>query len=77
MNEGVLIMGNDRDLLQHEMTREELNVLVSEYLAKGGTITQCKPGVALNFRAGVLTEEVQEKKKVRIIKKKKSAKKKK
>jgi hypothetical protein len=38
------------ELLTKEMTSAELKVLVDEWMAAGGVITQCAPGVALNFR---------------------------
>ena len=38
-------------LNQKSITREELRVLVDEYLANGGKITQCPPGVAYDLRS--------------------------
>jgi len=41
---------NKEMLAPKELTSKELQVLVDEYVANGGVITQCDPGVALNFR---------------------------
>lgn len=45
-------MSLSKDLLApKEITRQELKDLVDEWVADGHTITQCLPGVALNFRS--------------------------
>ena len=45
----------NKDLLApKEITRAELKALVDEWTEKGGKITQCPPGVALNFRSAEL-----------------------
>ncbi len=38
-------------LAPKDPTSEEIRDLVDEWVAKGGKITQCKPSVALNYRA--------------------------
>ena len=43
-------MVNKELLSPKEITRDELKALVDEWTEKGGKITQCPPGVALNFR---------------------------
>lgn len=45
----------NKDLLApKEITRMELKELVDQWVANGGKITQCPPGVALNFRSAEL-----------------------
>lgn len=51
----VIVITNEtplsKDLLAPAtITSKELKELVAEYLENGGVITQCEPGVALNFR---------------------------
>lgn len=42
----------NKDLLApKEITSKELKELVDEWVANGGVIKQCAPGVALNFRS--------------------------
>jgi hypothetical protein len=42
---------NEQGMIQKDITREELRELVEEYLANGGKITQCPPGVAYDLRS--------------------------
>jgi len=61
----------NKDLIApREMSSAELKVLVDEYLQRGGKITECPPGVALNFRSAMMTEEISDKKQVRAFRKK-------
>lgn len=47
-------MAQTRDeLLERDMTSKEIKALVDEFLANGGVITQCAPGVALNYRSAL------------------------
>lgn len=64
-------MSSKELLSPKEMTSAELRVLVDEYVANGGKITQCAPGVALNFRSGIV-DQVFETPKVKVIKKRKN-----
>lgn len=42
---------NEQKRVQGSIKREELRVLVEEYLANGGTITQCPSRAAYDLRA--------------------------
>jgi hypothetical protein len=47
----IMVMASEKEMIEPRgMTREELKELVDEYVKKGGKITECKPGMALNYR---------------------------
>lgn len=64
---------NDKELLQPKgITSAELKELVAEYQVRGGVITVCPPGVALNFCASALSDTTEGvKKRFKVIRKKK------
>jgi len=50
-------------LAPKEITRQELKDMVAEWVADGHTITQCPPGVALNFRSQMAESNITPRKK--------------
>lgn len=62
----------NKDLLApKEITRTELKELVDEWVANGGVITECAPGVALNFRTSEVPHVARPASVKRLIKAKK------
>lgn len=49
------------ELLAREITREELKVLVDEWVAAGGKIKQCKPADAYSFHTSPIGPSLQNK----------------
>lgn len=68
-------MASNKELLApKEITRIELAELVDEWVAAGNTITQCAPGVALNFRTAETPKVPRPKSVKKLVKKAKDAK---
>lgn len=68
-------MSMNKDLLApKEISRQELKDLVDEWVAAGNTITQCAPGVALNFRTAEVPKVPRPKAIKKLVKKAKDAK---
>jgi hypothetical protein len=68
-------MSMNKDLLApKEITRKELSDMVDEWVAAGNTITQCAPGVALNFRTAETPKVPRPKSVKKLVKKAKDAK---
>jgi len=68
-------MSMNKDLLApKEITRLELKAMVDEWVANGGVITQCAPGVALNFRSAETPKVPRPKSVKKLVKKAKDGK---
>ena len=69
-------MTMSKDLLApKEITRTELKAMVDEWVQNGGVITECEPGVALNFRSAEIPRVTRPTSVKRLIKAKKPTKK--
>lgn len=64
----------DKSLLAPaEISRGELKAMVDEWVEAGGVITECAPGVALNFRTAEVPHVARPKAIQRLIKARKTA----